>query len=68
MESDVITLQDLYTFHVDAVAATNHIVGSLKPSGLRPSFTEKFERRGIELPRELANAQPGLVGAGNGRA
>jgi pilus assembly protein CpaF len=69
MESDVITLQDLYTFHVDAVAATNHIVGSLKPSGLRPSFIEKFERRGIELPRELANAQPGgLVGAGNGRA
>jgi pilus assembly protein CpaF len=69
MESDVITLQDLYTFHVDAVAATNHIVGSLKPSGLRPSFIEKFERRGIELPKELANAQPaGLVGAGNGRA
>jgi pilus assembly protein CpaF len=69
MESEVITLQDLYTFHVDAVAATNHIVGSLKPSGLRPSFIEKFERRGIELPRELANAQPsGLVGAGNGRA
>jgi pilus assembly protein CpaF len=68
MESDVITLQDLYTFHVDAVAATNHIVGSLKPSGLRPSFIEKFERRGIELPRELANAKPSLVGAGNSRA
>ena len=53
MESEVITLQDLYTFQVDAVAATNHIVGSLKPSGLRPGFLDKFERRGIEPPQDL---------------
>src|ERR1035437_3476217 len=44
MESDVITLQDLYTFKVDAVTATKHIVGALTPSGLRPTFLDKFER------------------------
>ena len=60
MEADVITLQDLYTFKVDSVAHTNHIVGSLKPTGLRPGFLEKFERRGIELPADLTG------GAGNG--
>ncbi len=49
MESDVITLQDLYTFQVDAVSATNQIVGSLQGSGLRPSFLPKFARRGVEL-------------------
>jgi pilus assembly protein CpaF len=68
MEADVITLQDLYTFQVDAVAATNHIVGSLKGSGLRPSFLEKFARRGVELPPELKAAhQPASVSVGNGR-
>ncbi|MBV9467217.1 MAG: CpaF family protein [Solirubrobacterales bacterium] len=64
MESDVITLQDLYAFEVDAVAATNHIVGSLKPSGIRPTFLDKFSRRGVELPPELAISRAGFgVGA-----
>ncbi len=68
MESDVITLQDLYAFQVDAVSSTNHIVGSLKGSGLRPSFLEKFARRGIELPPELKAAQlPSIASAGGGR-
>jgi len=68
MESEVITLQDLYTFQVDAVSATNQIVGSLKGSGLRPSFLPKFAKRGVELPPDLKAAhQPGLASAGNGR-
>ncbi len=59
MESDVITLQDLYTFQVDAVSSTNQVVGSLKPTGLRPGFLEKFDRRGIELPKGMvATASP----------
>jgi pilus assembly protein CpaF len=67
MESEVITLQDLYKFEVDAVSQTNHIVGGLKSSGLRPTFLEKFERRGIELPADLRTARaPSPVGAGNG--
>ena len=49
MESEVITLQDLYTFEVEGVAR-KHVVGSLKATGFRPSFAEKFERRGIEVP------------------
>jgi pilus assembly protein CpaF len=53
MESDIITLQDLYTFKVDSVSQTNQIVGSLKPTGLRPGFLDKFERRGVEPPRDL---------------
>jgi pilus assembly protein CpaF len=67
MEADVITLQDLYTFHIDAVARTNHIVGELRHTGLRPGFLEKFERRGIELPDDLVGGRPELVGVGDGR-
>jgi pilus assembly protein CpaF len=66
MESDVITLQDLYTFQVEAVASTNHIVGSLKPTGLRPGFLEKFQRRGIEIPAQFAASRPAFVAAANG--
>jgi pilus assembly protein CpaF len=68
MEADVITLQDLYTFQVDAVSVTNHIVGALRPSGLRPGFLEKFERRGVELPRDLLPPRPELTDVGGGRA
>jgi pilus assembly protein CpaF len=53
MESEVITLQDLYLFEVDAVSHTQHVVGALRPTGLRPTFLDKFERRGIELPLHL---------------
>jgi pilus assembly protein CpaF len=63
MESEVITLQDLYTFQIDAIARTNHIVGTLAPTGLRPGFLDKFERRGIELPRELMVPEFAPVGA-----
>jgi pilus assembly protein CpaF len=66
MESEVITLQDLYTFEIEAVAATNHIVGSLKATGLRPGFLDKFERRGIEIPSEFATTRPSFMSAANG--
>jgi pilus assembly protein CpaF len=69
MESDVITLQDLYKFEVDAVTSTSHIVGTLKGSGLRPGFLDKFERRGIEVPGHMAKgAPPSLQSVGAGRA
>jgi pilus assembly protein CpaF len=67
MEADVITLQDLYTFEIDAVSQTNHIVGSLNSTGLRPGFIDKFAHRGVELPRALAVARPPMALAGHGR-
>jgi pilus assembly protein CpaF len=54
MESDVITLQELFAFEVDALASGRTVVGTLTPSGLRPTFLDKFERRGIKLPGWLA--------------
>jgi pilus assembly protein CpaF len=62
MESDVITLQDLYTFKVDGVSRS-HVVGALTPTGFRPSFAEKFERRGIDVNADA----PDLDGAMNRR-
>jgi pilus assembly protein CpaF len=50
MESDVITLQDLFEFKVERVTPDRVVVGSLKGTGLRPTFLHKFEKRGITLP------------------
>jgi hypothetical protein len=64
----VITLQDLYTFDVASVTSTNHIVGSLKASGLRAGFLDKFERRGVEVPSSMSKGSPpSLHSAGVGR-
>ncbi len=54
MESDVITLQDLFAYEVDAVGNGQSAVGSLKGSGLRPLFLEKFARRNVKLPSALS--------------
>jgi pilus assembly protein CpaF len=50
MESDVITLQELFSFKVDGVTSGRTVVGGLVSSGLRPGFLEKFERRGVRVP------------------
>ena len=59
MESDVITLQDLFEFKVETVTADRVVIGSLRASGLRPTFLHKFEKHGIALPLSL-------FAAGNG--
>src|SRR5947208_3335870 len=67
MESDVITLQDIFEFKVESITAERTVVGSLRPTGLRPSFVDKFEKHGITLPISLFQGGPGkapLVGVG----
>jgi pilus assembly protein CpaF len=50
MESDVITLQELFAFEIERVMPDGTVIGSLRPTGLRPTFMGKFEKRGITLP------------------
>jgi pilus assembly protein CpaF len=56
MESDIITLQELFRYHMDVVASDRAVVGQLTSTGLRPAFLEKFEKRGVKLPSWLASA------------
>jgi len=51
MESDVITLQDLFTFDYGAGRDENgRFLGRLISTGLRPKFTEHLHDLGIDLP------------------
>jgi hypothetical protein len=48
MESDVITLQELFRFKLDPAASNHTVVGALESTGLRPTFLGKFELRGLK--------------------
>jgi pilus assembly protein CpaF len=54
IESDMITLQDLYKFEIESVTAQSGVVGELKPTGLRPGFLDAFAAHGIDIPPSLA--------------
>jgi pilus assembly protein CpaF len=54
MESDVITLQDLFTFDYSAGRdETGRFLGSLRSTGLRPKFTEHLRDMGVDLPQTM---------------
>ena len=54
MESDVITLQDLFTFDYGAGRdEKGRFRGCLRSTGLRPKFTEHLHDLGIELPLDM---------------
>ena len=58
MESDVITLQTLFEFKLESVEADRTIIGSVQPTGLRPTFLAKFEKHGMELPAKFFGKPP----------
>jgi pilus assembly protein CpaF len=53
MESDVVTLQDLFLFKVERLTADRTVIGSLQSTALRPTFLNKFEKHGIDLPATM---------------
>jgi pilus assembly protein CpaF len=61
MESDVITMQDLFKFQIDEITQDGKIVGALRATGLRPSFVTKFEKRGIPLPLGMFQLREGQL-------
>jgi pilus assembly protein CpaF len=58
MESDVITMQELFAFKVERVTREGVVIGHLRPTGLRPTFLHKFAKRGIDMPNEIFVGEP----------
>ncbi len=52
MEGDIITMTDIFVFEQTGFE-NNHIVGRLRPTGLRPKFMDKIESSGIHLPASI---------------
>lgn len=56
MEGDVITLTDIFKFEQVSVTPQGIIMGSLRPTGMRPLFTPRLEAAGYKLGGEIFGA------------
>jgi pilus assembly protein CpaF len=54
MESGIITMQELYRFEQTGVAEGGAILGELVPTGITPTFAERFRKAGINIEMGLA--------------
>ena len=53
LQGDVVTLQEVFRFKEEGFTKTGKITGQFQASGIIPSFIEKFEQRGIKIPRDM---------------
>jgi pilus assembly protein CpaF len=54
MEGETITLSDIFSFDYAAgVDEKGRHLGRLKPTGIRPKFSEKLLDHGINLPADI---------------
>ena len=53
METDIVTLQDIFVFEKRGVGATGAVLGRFVASGILPKFNEKLLAAGIRLPTDL---------------
>jgi pilus assembly protein CpaF len=59
MESDIITMQDIFVFDKQGVAPNGAVLGDYRATGIRPRFADRLEENGIQLPSEMfAQAAP----------
>jgi pilus assembly protein CpaF len=63
MESDVITIQDIFLFRQTGIDASGRVLGTHGATGLRPRTADKAEQQGISLPADLfatpSSSKPG---------
>jgi pilus assembly protein CpaF len=53
MDTDIISLTDLFLFNQSGVNEKGQPVGSFRSTGLRPMFDRKINNFGLSLPPEL---------------
>ena len=53
MQSDVITLQEIFRFKEEGFDKSRKVLGQFQATGAIPTFIEKFENKGVHIPRHL---------------
>jgi pilus assembly protein CpaF len=54
LESGIITMQELYRFEQTGVGKDGAIEGSIVPTGITPTFADKFKKAGVNVEMGLA--------------
>jgi len=50
MESDVVSMQDLFLFEKQGVSSDGRVLGTFHSTGIRPKFAERLKAAGLDLP------------------
>lgn len=59
MQGETVTLQEIFKFKEEGFDKNRKIIGQFQAMGLIPTFIEKFEARGVVIPRHLfSNSAP----------
>jgi pilus assembly protein CpaF len=53
MESDVISMQEVFSFQKTGIGDRGAVMGEFRATGVRPRFAERLKIAGIELPPEI---------------
>jgi pilus assembly protein CpaF len=53
MESDMISMQDIFTFVRRGIGPSGRVSGMFRPTGIRPKFMDRLRVAGIVLPLEI---------------
>lgn len=53
MQGDVVTLKEIFRFKEEGFDMNRKVLGQFKAEGRIPTFIEKFEQRGVTIPRHL---------------
>ena len=51
MEGETITMQEIFHFERKGVEKSGKVIGSFRPTGVRPRFAERLKQYGMQLPR-----------------
>jgi pilus assembly protein CpaF len=53
MDENMISMHDIFTFVQKGIGPNGNVVGTFRPSGIRPKFLERLRVSGVSLPAEL---------------
>src|SRR6202050_1949240 len=53
MDENVISMHDIFTFVRKGIGQNGNVLGTFRPSGIRPKFLERLRVAGVSLPTEL---------------
>lgn len=53
IQGDTVTLQEIFRFKEEGFDKNRKILGQFQAMGMIPTFIEKFEKRGLKIPRSL---------------
>ena len=56
MEGEIVVMTEIFRFEQTGVDTEGQVIGSLKPSGIRPMFSPRLEQAGFKLGPEVFGA------------